>query len=669
MIILPLNFDSAIFFGINMKKRFTHFFSILIFGFSFFYPNLFLFGNEYPLPTEYIDQPFDVIKYTVDIDFTDVKPREMVGICQIDVFWKENPIGNDFFINLRGLSIDSVFYEGVKAEVVEVGTTNDADYHFDLSPLVGKQGDTAKVLVYYSGKMTAALESSPWGGVHDDNTIIYALGVGFRNNYVSCTQHWIPCFDHPSDKALFEGRFLVDSNQVVASCGLKKVDTLENKKVLFTWTENIPAATYLLTFAYSNFRLIDDFDSHIPIEIYCLDMDYEASLYYFQLVPDMIKAFEAAYGDYPFEKVGYVSVKKGSMEHQTMISMARAEITGGFGNKDSTAMTASHELAHQWWGDDVSPLDFRHAWINEAFAEYSESIWMEYLGGEEGYWLDVQESVVDYITRVAPSEGNLSLFDFSREYPSSNYPRTIYDKGAAVVAMLRYEMGDENFFKGIKEFLANNAHGNFTTESLQTSLETSSGMDLELFFDQWIYGIGYPRVILNARESGSDVVINVKQVQHPQVGLYNDFRIGIVYFIDGETKYEIVRVTEQDQDITSTVLTSLPDSIAINTGVGYQSLVDLDEFIVTDVPEDYAKDIELSLYPNPVKNELNIKMQGFIGESEFSIYNELGKQLKTNRLSLESENTVDVSDLPNGVYIMVVNNGQQLYRRNFVIIR
>jgi aminopeptidase N len=654
-----------------MKKIVSHYLILLIIGINLFIPNLFLDANEISQPTEFIEQPFDVIKYKVEIDFTPSSRRYIEATCTTYIYWKENPTENSYFFNLRELNIDAVTYEGESIEPTEVGTVYDADYHYRVDPSSGKQGDTAVLIISYTGEMKAAREVGSWGGVHYGQNILYAMGVGFTNNYVSATQHWMPCYDHPSDKALFEGRFIIPAGEVIASCGLlTSIENLDNGTDVYTWQTEVPAATYLLTFALGNLVKLDEYESDVPIEIYCNEKDVEVSEYYFQLVPEMIKCFEAAYGPYPFEKVGYVVTEKGSMEHQTMISMARYEVRSGFFTNDSTALTGAHELSHQWWGDDVSPLDFRHVWINEGFAEYSESLWMEYLGGPEEYWLDVQESINDYFERVVPGEGNLPLYNFDRTPPSSNYPRTIYDKGAAVIGMLRFEMGDELFFKALKDFLKNNSGGNFTTESLKESFEQSSDMDLTKFFEQWIYRKGHPIVHINEDGAG----LRIKQIQGPEIELFDDFYMCLVYQWSEIQVFDTVHVTEQDQFVYTETLQEygIPDTIFVNTGeVSLHTLVKVNGFSHTSVADNIEISDEIKIYPNPVIDMLSFELARPTSGVIAKVMNELGNEVIQRRMQANSGSNyqIDVTELPSGVFILLVQDGNRIYRKKFVLIR
>jgi aminopeptidase N len=245
--------------------------------------------------------------------------------------------------------------------------------------------------MYYHGTMTSEGGSNDWGGVHYSNGILYAMGVGFFNDYVSCTRHWMPSFDLPSDKALYTGTFIVPDSLMAISNGklLSKVDTLGNMRK-YTWTlgEDV-AATYLLTFAIGKFAEVEiPSEGKPPVKVYMYDNQtaIDAGNIAFKLVPEMIKAFEKFFSyDYPFETMGYYGASKGAMEHQTLVTMSQSQINGVGKTNDTMYTTAAHELGHQWFDDLVTPYDFRDAWLNEGFATFTEYVWIESKLGKEKY--------------------------------------------------------------------------------------------------------------------------------------------------------------------------------------------------------------------------------------------------------------------------------------------
>ncbi|MBK7033690.1 MAG: hypothetical protein IPH49_10590 [Ignavibacteria bacterium] len=239
--------------------------------------------------------------------------------------------------------------------------------------------------------------------------------LGFSNNYVSTTQHWLACYDHPSDKATFFARFIVPfSPWKVASNGMEIYTRppWPEGKAVYTWSESHPTSTYLLTFAVAPYRMIE-MDGVVPHVFYTLSRDSARSARSYSLVPRMTQTFANIYGEFPFDKVGYCNTAKGAMEHQTMISFPVSIAQ----RNDTINATAAHELAHQWFGDCVSPLDFRYAWLTESFATYSECAWLEELRGDSVYRKAVQEKATNYIRNISLRWRVCSLWRTSRAQP------------------------------------------------------------------------------------------------------------------------------------------------------------------------------------------------------------------------------------------------------------
>ena len=152
----------------------------------------------------------------------------MSGRSTIRLIWRDTT-NRTFGFHLRDLSIDSSFYRSHGSDVTirvdhqTIGVVEDSDYHHEID-ITGRAapavGDTAEFVIYYHGSMTDEFGPGSWGGVSRSGTVLYAMGVGFQNNYVSATQHWMPCYDHPSDKATFTGSFRIPAGLSVASNGL-----------------------------------------------------------------------------------------------------------------------------------------------------------------------------------------------------------------------------------------------------------------------------------------------------------------------------------------------------------------------------------------------------------------------------------------------------------------
>lgn len=614
-------------------------------------------------PTDFIKQPFDVLGYDVSMDFAgSPQPRLDNGQCSIHVLWKDEPKG--FFpVHLRDLVIDSIVVNGINIDYERRGNPADDTMHYAVKVPNGiKKGDTMLVKVHYAGIMGKEPPRSgfSWGGVYSTKRILYAIGVGFFAQYVGTTQHWLPCYDHPSDKATLTTRIKVPKGLMAVSNGmLRNIDTLVDG-MRYTWSSDIPMATYLMTFA------VDSFQRHVigseKNSIYAIRQDSMATVISFSQLPRMIAAMEKRFGSYPFESVGYVLTPTGSMEHQTMISIDENIVR----KRDSVNSTILHELSHQWFGDKVTPLNYGYSWLSESFATFCESLWAEELRGQSGYVQDMGAKIAEYLGSAVSREGVMPLEFFPRSNPSSNFPRTIYVKGAAVLGMLRQHLGDSVFFSGMRLYLDRHRYDNATTEDLRKACEDVSGKNLQWFFDQWVKRKGWPRIQI---DTSSGVVngirslrMRIKQVQPEDHGLYEQVSVQIGFrLIDNSFIYRTVVFSGLETMIT---LDSLPEYRAINVNQGnqFRSLVQLAK--VTKADDDMNFDIQsLHVYPNPGTDVMTIEYPLLSGNITWTITDLQGRIIRTwtdasqqHSYSLSGLMQIDVSQIPSGTYTVSLLN-------------
>ncbi|MEO5930126.1 MAG: M1 family metallopeptidase [Candidatus Kapaibacterium sp.] len=610
-------------------------------------------------PLDYTPQAFDVIHYDAQLDLTAAPQKSISGACIITIVWVRNPSSGPFYFHLRDLQITAAYYNTAMATPVVEGTPESATYHYRIDPPVtARIGDTARIRIEYNGTMTDELGDGYWGGVTSSDSAVFAMGVGFYNNYVSSTQHWLPCYDHPSDKATFRGRFRVRKGFAVASNGLVTVTPESDSTTIYDWRTDIPCATYLLTFAAGKYVPMDITQTPVPMVVYSRTRDTAANRKSFRLLPRMVDAFARRFGAYPFEKVGYVNTTLGAMEHQTMVSFNTSLSQSG----DTVNSTGAHELSHQWFGDLVSPRDFREAWLNESFAVFCETIWAEELKGHAGY-LDAQEKArVRYIKTVAKSEGVMPLYDFPRAKPSSNYPETIYQKGAVVVGMLRYELGDSLFFASIRDYLHRFSYGVSTTDSLRAVLEQDAGRSLGWFFDQWVYQKGWPVVGITSRSepsSGGMNRVNVKLRQVQTVGPAVFTRLPVELGFVGAGGVTTYRMVTMINGVEEVAFDSIPTftSITINKGPSVRALLDVGTVAGVEsgsLHPDSAT-VEFIVRPNPIRREsaFSVEVHGApdcIG-IDYAVYDSSGRKLAAGR-SETCLFTIPVSGLASGAHVI-----------------
>ncbi|MFC2130249.1 M1 family aminopeptidase [Bacteroidota bacterium] len=617
--------------------------------------------NEISGPENYIPQPFDVKHYDAEIDLTKYPSTEMAGVCRMSIEWLGSPADNKFYFHLRDLTIDSVFYQNIPVDAIEVGTKEDPSYHFEVTPPPQLSTSSATVTVYYHGSMTLEYNTRTlkWGGVKYQNNVLFAMGVGFYNNYVSTTQHWLPCYDLPSDKATFKCKFIVPSAIFVASNGLLTGQGSIDTNEIYIWEHNNDCATYNYTFAASNYIPVNFGDGELPMVVYCKPEDTTNTRIVFKLLPDMVKAYEKRFGEYPFEKVGYVLTPTGSMEHETMISFAEKLVRF---SKDTVNEVGAHELAHMWFGDMVTPYDFRDAWLNEGFATFCESIWYDELFGPDVYLKHQDDMRAFYISSPngARYEGIFSLYDFPRSNASSNYPGTIYKKGGSVIGMLRYELGDSIFFEATREYINRAKYANVSTEFLKEVYEEVSGIDLDWFFDQWVYGKGWPQLEVEFENTGNGTYkLNFEQVQPDSFGIYTNVPVEVGFEDSGgEIEYRIFTLN-QKEEVFYLVFGFDCNKININKGPSLRALLEVKEINIVSVEEDDMISDKLQLYPNPADSRIIVVFPAGDGFAYVTVYNEVGIKVLSDRTNTRKGNNyynLNIREFASGNYFIMIEN-------------
>ncbi len=626
---------------------------ISLFIFAFFSINC--RAAEISKPGEYIPQNFDVLGYDVQIDMTDPDPLHIKGVCDIKFRWTSD-VRDTFFFHLNDLDITGAEYEGIPVGPIEIGDPDASDHHFSVVPPAGDFGDTITLRIAYSGKMTNEGAPGYWGGVHKNGNGAYALGVG-DTRYVSMTRHWMPCYDHPSDKARFSASFRVKPEMTALSNGRLVSESNDDGFNVLEWKQSEPCATYLLTFAVNEYVSLSP-EGVEPPHVYYYEPKFQHSApLIFSKVPEATRRLEEMFGEYPYEKVGYVITPKGSMEHQSLISLGEPVLSIAFGMKDSLYNTIVHELAHQWFGDLVSPLDFREVWLSEGFATYATDLVYQSYYNHDYYLNNIQLEIDTYYDRCIKSDGVIPLYDFNREETGS-YPYTIYMKGSAVLHLLHYELGDSLFFEGVRQYLDNYRYASASTEMLRKTLEEAAGRDLGWFFDQWVYGHGWPVVQISAEklypESNIHANINIRQIQPKSYGFYNNLPIELSFAGKSDTLRRIVTMTTPTEDFYLSDLNDF-DTILVNRGHTVRTLLEVESNIIMSLPGGIASVAEI--FPNPAADMITLRLPADSAPYRARIINSTGNQVREFEAK-SGNNHIYISGLPAGVYLVVSDGGE-----------
>ena len=419
------------------------------------------------------------------------------------------------------LTIDSVFVDGIRTIASKPDSTTGA-YTITGFPNNYPNGSDFILKTYYHGIGRNEGGTFAWGGVQNQGGMMFTMGVGFSAPYVSCTRYWLPCYDEPDDKAdSVLLKFFADTigtaagdPDILVSNGIQTqylAGTDNGRTNFFEWKISHPIATYLLTFALGPFKKLQIANPlDIPFDVYAFAKDTAQARLQMQsrVVPALV-FFDSLFAPYPFEKVGYVIAPIGSMEHQTMITLVNSVLEVGSASSPST--TAVHELSHQWWGDRVTCFDFNDPWLNEGFAAFCESLFLERTVGKSKYW-SAQHANIS--ASLSPSEDTIPLYGAPfHTSPRNNYPPVIYQKGAAVLGMLRYINGDSTFFLALKSYGDHFAYSTVTSDDLQIAFEETMNKDLQWFFNKWVYGSGHPAITATWSHKGSYIGVHFVQTQ------------------------------------------------------------------------------------------------------------------------------------------------------------
>jgi aminopeptidase N len=282
----------------------------------------------------------------------------------------------------------------------------------------------------------------------------------------------------------------------------------------------------------------------VPLEFYSFPEDAPASARKFARSDLMLLYFTGLLGSYPFEKLAQVesTTTLGGMENSSAIFYAESI----FKNGQAGESPVPHEVAHQWFGDSVTPADWDHLWLSEGFATYFNALFYEYLDGSGAMkrLMALGAEAVKKYHRERPGPViDPSVKDISKKLNAFNY-----DKGAWVLHMLREILGDEVFFRGIRRYYNLYSGGTALTGDFQRVMESESRRSLQGFFTQWLYRPGWPdyRITWHWNEKTSQVELTVRQTQ--ETGLF-DMPLDFVFHCGDRAERQTFAVSMKNQTI------------------------------------------------------------------------------------------------------------------------
>lgn len=585
------------------------------------------------------DSSIDVSYYKLNLTIDPAK-QSLVASTTI-LFLPKKTVSTCYFSLTNSLTIDSIVIDTKKIAFQhqngQVQLTLDKSY---------SANSKVTAIVYYQGKPPKNANEAFNFTTHGSTNfpVVWSLSEPFG------AADWWVCKNDLSDKADSSDVWItMPSAYVSVSNGILEKKETKGTQTTYRWKNRYPIADYLISIACTNYteytnHFTDNQQNNLLITHFIYPENFTQTIknQLDETVPIMAYLSEK-FGIYPFmkEKYGHAQFGYGGgMEHQTCSSM------GAF-----DADLVAHEMAHQWFGDKVTCKTWEDIWVNEGFATYAEMLYAETKGNYNSY--------LDYYMKQAKlAKGTIAVQNTSSINQIFSFERT-YCKGAVVLHTLRRVVGDEVFFRILKNYLTTYAYKMASIRDFQQVAEKEYGRSLAAFFDAWLYGTGYPKFEYGWQTNNNQLSLQINQLPSEGTTVFRlPLEVGITFANNKDTTL-IVDI------ISTTNLFSLPlGNVAIQ-----KITLDPRNSVLKDVKQvafgvlaNESSDADILLYPNPAVEVVVIQCAD-IQKYTLSVVDAAGR---TQTVRLLDSNQLSVQHLPSGKYWVVLQSASNLLTKAFV---
>lgn len=504
---------------------------------------VFLFFNTTYAQDDYKrNESADVQSYVFNISLNDVN-NEIKGESLITVEFK-NEVGK-FSLDLIGKSGDY----GMELTGVFDGNTK-ANYVFS---------DDKILITPATNESNIRTFKIQYHGVAQRGLVIDTTKFGqrsfFGDNWPNLARYWLPCVDHPYDKAAVEFRIIAPDHYDVVATG-KKIEesNLGNGFKLTSYLEPAPVAMKVATIGVTKFATkLLDMVGEIPVTAWVYPENRLDGFSDYAIAVNVINYYIDNIGPYSYAKLANMQAKTqwGGLENAGTIAYFENSVTG----KNAIEGLIAHEIAHQWFGNSATENSWNHVWLSEGFATYFTVLYQEEVYGNEKRKEELsrqRERVIRYYKRN-PSP----IVDNSIKDPMRVLNTNTYQKGGWVLNMLRHKLGDETFWKGIQAYYETYKDSNAMTSDFRRSMEKVYGENLEDFFEQWIFTKGHPELKWSWQYKKGEIKIYIDQVQNHhtfkfplEIGIINGDQIKVkTVEIDKHSEKFVLFVDTKPEDV------------------------------------------------------------------------------------------------------------------------
>ncbi len=597
-------------------------------------------------------EKYDVHFYQLDLSMTNIS-TSLSGTGSIHAKAKQ-PLDSALFELFSTLNITQIRVNGQPvsyfrvASAVKVPVYALTNESFIIEVDYNGNPPTAQTNPLGGSGMTAA--SSPsWG-----NKVVWSLSEPFS------AFEWFPCKQSLTDKAdsCAVSITVPDTCKAGSNGLLEHVTALGNGFTRYDWKHRHPIDYYLISVSVAKYIEYNVYANPVgapnPILIQNYIYDNPATLPNFQAeideTADFIELYYDLYGPYPFENEKYghcMAPISGGMEHQTMT-------TQGFFEKTLT----SHELAHQWWGDNVTCASWCDIWLNEGFASYSEYLMLENLyPGEQGP--SMQQVHNNVMNQAGGSVWVLDSLNESRIFSG----RLTYDKGSGIIHTMRYLINNDTlFFNALRAFQVAFTDSTATGITFKNFIENFTGVNLTPFFNEWYFGEGYPTYSVKWNQSGNDAAIEISHttsMSQVTPTFTNDIDLRFIRQGQADTiiRFNINSNTEQFSIYNIGTLTG-------SIGVDPKNWIINKVGSITEDPnlnvgiESILEVKNMRVFPNPSNGEFTVQNIPANARS-FELFDQSGRFIMAQKVT--KEGLIRLNDLSDGTYIfsVVLSDGQR----------
>ncbi|PZF72084.1 M1 family aminopeptidase [Taibaiella soli] len=542
------------------------------------------------------------------------------------------------------MAVDSAKINGVSLPVASTGVVRTIALPAALSV-----GTAFSAQVFYHGTpQNAAVNNYSIGVTHDISNgveMVYTMSDPYG------AKDWWPCKQSLQDKIdSVEMMVTVPAGLKAGSNGLLQSSNATGGFVQYRWKEKYPIVYYLISVSvapykdYSYFMHFNNSSDSMLIQNYYYDSTafFPANKANLDSTGVLINYFSDLFGRYPFyqEKYGHCfTTLQGGMEHQSMSTLGFADV-----------QLIAHEMTHQWFGDNVTFEGWADAWLSEGFATYGEHLYLEHFHGAAAAATFRQQMFAQVMAAIG---GRVHVDDSSSFAPIFD-SRLVYAKGGAVVHMLRFLADNDSlFFAVLKTYQQQHAYGNANTEDLKQIASQLYNRNLDTFFNQWIYGEGYPKYAGSWNQQNGVVYIQLNQTtsKPASIPLFVTPLELKLSSAQGDTVIKIYNNAATQMVTVNWPNTMTGFTVDPNNWILDRSNTPMKHDISLSVPE--IKAAQIKVYPNPASDAWQV--ENIVPGMQLSLFDMQGRKLweaKVNNTMV----SIPAHQYAPGVYLLKLTN-------------